>query len=43
MAELTDAMAEPEVVKEIGGGHLGALMDIENCAVSVTDYINKRV
>lgn len=40
--QLGDIMTKPTVIKELGGDHLGALMDIENYAASVTEYILKR-
>lgn len=40
--QLIDIMTNPEIVKEKNGGHLGALMDVENYAVSVVNYINSR-
>lgn len=40
--QLIDVMTNPTVVKEKDGGHLGALMDIENYAASVVKYIGER-
>ncbi len=40
--QLIDIMTNPTVVKEESGGHLGALMDIENYAVSVVGFIKER-
>lgn len=40
--ELTELMTEPTVIKDMGGGHLGALMQIDEYAKTVTDYILKR-
>ncbi|MBQ7980714.1 MAG: hypothetical protein IJ305_03800, partial [Oscillospiraceae bacterium] len=37
--ELCELMTEPTVIKNMGGGHLGALMQIEEYAKTVTDYI----
>lgn len=40
--QLIDIMTNPTIVKEMTGGHLGALMDVENYAVTVIDYIRGR-
>lgn len=40
--QLIDVMTNPTVVKEKDGGHLGAIMDIENYAASVVKYIGER-
>ena len=40
--QLIDVMTKPTVVKEKDGGHLGALMDVENYAASVVSYIRER-
>ena len=40
--QLIDVMTKPKVVKEKDGGHLGALMDVENYAASVVGYIKER-
>ena len=40
--QLIDIMTTPTVVKEESGGHLGALMDIENYAASVVGFIKER-
>ena len=40
--QLIDVMTNPTVVKEESGGHLGALMDIENYAASVVGFIKER-
>ncbi|MBQ7980508.1 MAG: alpha/beta hydrolase [Oscillospiraceae bacterium] len=40
--ELTELMTEPTVINDMGGGHLGALMQIEEYAKTVTDYISER-
>ncbi|MBQ8904595.1 MAG: hypothetical protein IJY73_10000, partial [Oscillospiraceae bacterium] len=40
--QLIDVMTNPTVVREKNGGHLGALMDIENYVVSVVNYISSR-
>lgn len=40
--QLIDVMTNPTVVREKDGGHLGALMDIENYAASVVSYIRER-
>lgn len=40
--QLAGLMTEPTVVNDMGGGHLGALMQIEEYAKTVTDYIMKR-
>lgn len=40
--ELVELMTEPTVIKDMGGGHLGALMQIEEYAKTVTDYIMTR-
>lgn len=41
--QLIDIMTNPTTVKDMGGGHLGAIMDVENYAVTVVDYIKGRV
>ena len=40
--QLIDIMTNPTTVKDMNGGHLGALMDIENYAVHVIEYISER-
>jgi len=40
--QLVDMMSEPTTVKDMGGGHLGALMDVENYASTVVRYIEER-
>ena len=40
--QLIDIMTAPKVIKEKDGGHLGALMDVENYAASVVNYIKER-
>lgn len=40
--QLIDFMTAPKVIKEKDGGHLGALMDVENYAASVVRYIKER-
>lgn len=40
--QLIDVMTAPTVIREKSGGHLGALMDIENYAVSVVNFIRER-
>lgn len=40
--QLINVMTKPYVLKEKSGGHLGALMDIENYAASVIEYITSR-
>ncbi|MBQ8597523.1 MAG: alpha/beta hydrolase [Lachnospiraceae bacterium] len=40
--QLVDIMTKPTVAKDNGGGHLGAIMDTENYAVTITDYIKVR-
>jgi len=40
--ELCELMTEPTVINDMGGGHLGALMQIEEYANTVTDYILQR-
>lgn len=40
--QLVDIMTEPTVKKDMDGGHLGALMDIENYAATVVSYIMER-
>lgn len=39
---LINLMPNPTVVTDLGGGHLGALMQIEKYAELVTDYVLKR-
>lgn len=41
--QLIDIMTNPTEVKDMDGGHLGAIMDVENYAVTVVDYIKGRV
>ena len=40
--QLIEIMTKPTTVKDMGGGHLGALMDIENYAETVVNYIKER-
>lgn len=40
--QLVEIMNRPTTVKDMGGGHLGAIMDIENYAVTVGNYIKER-
>ena len=40
--QLVDIMTKPTTAADVGGGHLGAIMDTENYAVTVTDYIRER-
>ncbi|MBQ8568450.1 MAG: alpha/beta hydrolase [Oscillospiraceae bacterium] len=40
--QFINVMTKPYVLKEKSGGHLGALMDIENYAASVIEYITSR-
>lgn len=40
--QLVDIMSNPTTIKDMGGGHLGPLMDIENYAAAVVDYIRGR-
>lgn len=41
--QLVDIMTNPTTVKDMDGGHLGAIMDVENYAVAVVEYIRGRV
>lgn len=40
--QLVDIMTKSTTVADVGGGHLGAIMDTENYAVTVIDYIRER-
>lgn len=40
--QLVDIMTKPVAIKDMGGGHLGAIMDVENYAVAVVSYIKER-
>lgn len=35
-------MTNPMVIKDMGGGHLGAFMQIDEYAATIGEYINKR-
>lgn len=41
--QLVDIMTNPTTVKDMDGGHLGAIMNVENYAVAVVEYIRGRV
>lgn len=40
---LIKLMTNPTVITDMGGGHLGALMNIDEYAKTVSDYISRRV